>query len=83
MQDICHMTRTSFVLAYLPCIRHWRSQPRKLTNGEYKTSSEEGYGRICPIGEVSDGYKLLVRSFLIGINGIASSYPDYVKVITD
>lgn len=56
---------------------------KELTNGEYKTSSEEGYGRICPIGEVSDGYKLLVRSFLIGINGIASSYPDYVKVITD
>lgn len=56
---------------------------KELTGGEYKTSSEEGYGRICPIGEVSNEYKLLVSSFLIGANGIAASYPDYVKVITD
>ena len=56
---------------------------RALTDGDYKTSSEEGYGRICPIGEVSNEYKLLVSSFLIGANGIAASYPDYVKVITD
>lgn len=55
----------------------------ELTDGTYKTSSEAGYGRICPIGEVSNEYKLLVSSFLIGVNGIASSYPDYVKVITD
>ncbi len=55
----------------------------ELTDGDYKTSSGAGLGRICPIGEVSNEYKLLVRSFLIGINGIASSYPDYVKVITD
>ena len=56
---------------------------KALTDGEYKTSSEVGFGRICPIGEVSNEYKLLVRSFFIGINGIASSYPDYVKVITN
>lgn len=56
---------------------------KELTGGEYKTSSEEGYGRICHIGEVSNEYKLLVSSFLIGANGIAASYPDYVKVITD
>ena len=55
----------------------------ELTDGEYKISSEAGYGRICPIGEVSDGYKLLVSSFLIGVNGIAASYPDYVIVHTD
>ena len=55
----------------------------ELTDGDYKTSSETGYGRICPIGEVSNEYKLLVSSFLIGVNGIASSYPDYVKVITN
>ena len=54
----------------------------ELTDGDYKTSSGAGFGRICPIGEVSNEYKLLVSSFLIGINGIASSYPDYVKVIT-
>ena len=55
----------------------------ELTNGDYKISSEGGYGRICPIGEVSDGYKLLVSSFLIGVNGIAASYPDYVIVHAD
>lgn len=55
----------------------------ELTDGDYKTSSGAGFGRICPIGEVSNEYKLLVSSFLIGINGIASSYPDYVKVITN
>ncbi|WP_455015267.1 ribosomal-processing cysteine protease Prp [Mogibacterium diversum] len=56
---------------------------KELTDSDYKTSSEAGYGRICPIGEVSNEYKLLVSSFLIGVNGIASSYPDYVKVITN
>lgn len=55
----------------------------ELTDGTYKTSSEAGFGYIKPNGYVGDEYKLLVRSFLIGINGIASSYPDYVKVITD
>ena len=55
----------------------------ELTDGTYKTSSEAGYGYIKPNGYVSGEYKLLVRSFLIGINGIASSYPDCVKVITD
>lgn len=60
-----------------------KESAKELTDGEYKTSSEEGYGRIWPIGEVSDEYKLLVSSFLIGANGIADSYPDYVKVITD
>ena len=54
-----------------------------VTGGEYKTSSEAGYGHICPIGKVSDEYKLLVSSFLIGVNGIAASYPDYVIVHTD
>lgn len=82
MQDICHMARTSFVLAYLLYIKHYSSQPRN-SDGTYKTSSEVGYGYIKPNGYVSGEYKLLVRSFLIGINGIASSYPDYVKVITD
>ena len=56
---------------------------KELTGGEYKTSSEAGYGRICPIGEVSEEYKLLVSSFLIGVNGIAASYPDYVIVHAD
>lgn len=56
---------------------------KELTDGPYKTSSEAGYGYIKPNGYVSGEYKLLVRSFLIGINGIASSYPDYVKVITN
>jgi uncharacterized protein YsxB (DUF464 family) len=55
----------------------------ELTDSTYKTSSEAGYGYIQPDGYVSGEYKLLVRSFLIGINGIAASYPDYVKVITD
>lgn len=55
----------------------------ELTNGTYTTSSEAGYGYIKPNGYVSGEYKLLVRSFLIGINGIASSYPDFIKVITN
>lgn len=55
----------------------------ELTDGTYKTSSEAGNGYIKPNGYVSGEYKLLVSSFLIGVNGIASSYPDYVKVITN
>ena len=55
----------------------------ELTDGTYKTSSEAGYGYIKPNGYVSGEYKLLVLSLLIAINGIASSNPDYVKVITN
>lgn len=55
----------------------------ELTECNYETSSEAGYGRISPIGEVSNEYKLLVSSFLIGVNGIAANYPDYVIVRVD
>ncbi len=61
--DICHVARTS---SSCRCIRPVSDVGgAELTGGGYKTSSEEGYGRIHPIGEVSNEYKPML-ALLIG-----------------
>lgn len=50
-----------------------------LTDANIKTIITDGYIKIV-IEESSEGVQLLVDSFFIGIEGVADSYPEYVKL---
>lgn len=50
-----------------------------LTDAHIKTIITDGYIKIV-IEESSEGVQLLVDSFFIGIEGVADSYPEYVKL---
>ena len=51
----------------------------KLTPDEIKADFKPG-NAVIEYGNLSDGAKLLVDSFFVGINMIADEFPDYVRV---
>ena len=51
-----------------------------LTENNIKADLCEGHAKIT-FGELTDAEQLLVDSFFIGICGIATAYPDNVKII--
>lgn len=50
-----------------------------LTDAKINTIVTAGYIKIV-IEESTEGVQLLVDSFFIGIEGVAGSYPEYVKL---
>ena len=51
----------------------------ELTNDEITYNIKSGYA-LVKHGTLSELGHVLKESFLIGINGVASAYPDYVKI---
>ena len=53
----------------------------ELTYDEITCRRDEGFTEIEYEKGLSEKSKLLIRSFFIGANGVADSYPEYVRII--
>ena len=53
----------------------------ELTYDEIMCRRDEGFTEIEYEKDLSEKAKLLIRSFFIGANGVADSYPEYVRII--
>lgn len=53
----------------------------QLTADHMEVECREGFARISCDGNLSEGTRLLMNSFFIGIRMIACTYPDYVRVV--
>jgi len=53
----------------------------ELTNDRIQSDIRQGYAVIRYKEDLSEQGKLLIRSFFIGVSGVASAYPEHVKII--
>lgn len=54
---------------------------KQLTADHMEVECREGFARISCDGNLSEGTRLLMNSFFVGIQMIADTYPQYVRMV--
>lgn len=65
--------------AFSAVLQTFVASAEELTNDEIKAQMAAGKA-VIEYGDLSEQGKLLLSSFFIGVRGIASSYPQHIKM---
>lgn len=66
--------------AFSAVLQTFVASAEELTNDEIKAQMAAGTA-VIEYGDLSERGQLLLSSFFVGVRGIASSYPQHIKIV--